>query len=98
MSNRPSLIIHDLTSWAPPAQVITSERGEQFRRTGHCRICGDQECWTPEECAEEAQSLSWARCSCCSELVIAGTPCQAYLVAWCDAVEAKLANLVRSLA
>lgn len=58
METRSASIIHDLIGWAPPAQVITSERGEQFRRTGHCRICGDQECWTPEECAEEARSSS----------------------------------------
>jgi hypothetical protein len=95
MSARPVSIIHDLTSWVLPVQVITSERGEQLRPTGHCRICGDAECWTPEECAISARSSSWARCSCCSELVLAGTPCQAYLVAWCDAVEIDLAKSVQ---
>lgn len=96
MNDRSALSIHDVVLWALPLQVATAERGGQLRPNGYCRICGDSEAevtGTPGApcpylaCADEYERLTWAYCSCCGELLIAGTPCWSYLTAWFEAVD-----------
>lgn len=85
--------IADLSVFALPVQLVTDDRAAQLRDNGHCRICGEQEGQALHghsecpylACQTEYQAATWARCSCCGEVVIAGTPCLAYLTAWCQA-------------
>lgn len=91
---RSAASIAGASMFALPMQLITDERAAQLRPYGHCRICGGYEGKTPDggyvpcpylACLTEYQAATWARCSCCGEVLIVGTPCLALLTAWCAA-------------
>jgi hypothetical protein len=85
--------INDATMFALPVQLVTDETATQLRPDGHCRICGGDEgqalCIAECSylaCQTEYRTATWARCSCCGEVLIAGTPCGAYLTRWCGVI------------
>lgn len=100
--NRSTRIIHDVTAWALPVQAATAERVSRLREDGSCRVCGDTdgETVTGEvlacgrlDCIAFYDSVPWARCSCCGELLLAETPCRSYLTAWSVASESFVTGI-----
>lgn len=96
MSTRSALIIHPATYWALPTRIVSEQRGRQLHDDGTCRFCGHNESedlgFVVDECpylscANEFEQTTWARCSCCDELVPADLPCRASLDAWIQATE-----------
>jgi len=105
MSNRSVSSIHDLKVFTPPVQVPTDKIPARIRPNGYCRVCANQERLDPAllvdfpgereceryDCELIFASCEFAECVCCGEVLIAGTVCWAYTIAWDAACEARFA-------
>lgn len=103
--NRSVSSIHDLNVFTPPVQVPTDKIPGRIRPNGYCQVCGDRETLTAElarkyrgereceryDCELVFAASTFAECTCCGEVLIKGTVCWAYTIAWDAACEARFA-------